>query len=165
MDKVLCEPNHDICTNTSCNVKLIDRRTRLANIVFFMRVPQNDIHIRYTLFYRFREYRKFLLDADADICDYMAENRTISQPLLDVLIPIFLKNVPTYYNHSCPFEGNISLLNFTISSDLLKGNLIPAGQYRIDCKIFNSVTNKLIILVRVYWTISAGSTTKDLAMG
>lgn len=129
-----------------------------------MTVPQNDIHVRFTLFYRFREYRKFLLDLDVDVCDYMAGHRTISQPLLDTIMPILLKHSP-YLNHSCPFEGNLSVLNFTISSDLLNGNLIPAGQYRIDCNAYNSVTKENIIFVQIYWTIAAGTTIKDMAMG
>lgn len=160
-----CKFNRDICSESNCNINFVNRYTRLMNLFCNLnRHPIDHIRLHVKLFYRFREYRPFLLNIDTDFCDYVSTSPQQMQPFMDAFMPMLLKYSPNL-NKPCPYFGNYSVVNARLGSDWFANTLVPAGQYRVNLHIYSSHTNTTIVQIRLFVTILGTMTTADLAMG
>lgn len=166
MERVECKQIPDgACQTTNCSVELVDRNSRYLTVGCDLGDwTQDYIRTRTRLYYRFNGnvYRKFLVDIDEDFCKFMSGK--FESPFLPVLFKAIGTN--TNINHTCPYTGNVTIRNLTISSLFVKDLIIPAGQYRFDVNVYDSKRNRTIIRPVVYFTVPNSRDARlDLAMG
>lgn len=159
LDKFDCYFDPTVFANASCNVKFVDRYTQLVSGTTYVAVPQYIGRVHVTLFYKFRVYRKFLVEYDADMCDLAAQH-----PLLALALPIIRK----YSNQDlkCPYQGNFTLNRLTVDSRFLPNTIVPSGGYRLDMRVYHPKTNNTLFESKLYATIPESRDAHvDRAMG
>lgn len=77
-----------------------------------------------------------------------------------LLKPVLLHLIPS--KTSCPFKGNITVKNLK-ATDFNLPPIIPAGEYRIDTRIYDD-KNKTIVFPRIYFEVKHKGII-DMAMG
>lgn len=148
-----------------CSVLLVDRNTQYLNMACDLADGvQNDTYARITMYYRFNGnvYRKFLIDLNADFCEFMLSGT--QNPLFSAAV----KTLASMSNiiHPCPHTGQMVVRNLTITNRFVAGGILPAGQYRSDINIYNYKLNQTIVHPIVYFTVPNSNDARlDLTMG
>lgn len=68
-------------------------------------------------------------------------------------------------NHRCPLSGNMEVTDMIVQDFMAPGYLLPAGQYRLDLDIVNTLSKLSIMNIQMFIKISSTATTLDMAMG
>lgn len=127
------------------------------------------MHVHLTVNYKFKVYRKFLIDIDQNFCDAMDglynQNESKKYHSRTLLLMMQGLNNKSNINHTCPYSGYVVAQNLLIGDILMPGYLMPAGQYRLDIHIYDSSKNQTIIYPKVFLTIPASKSLLDLSMG
>lgn len=104
------------------------------------------------LYRRLKNYQKFLIDMDEDVCQYYIEADRKSSKILDILLP-FLKNTSNIY-HPCPYTNLIYIHNMNLATLSIENAPLPIGQYRVDIKFYDSLKNKTIFITQLFFRVN-----------
>lgn len=151
LDKLDCWYNPKIFSHYNCRVEFIDRYTQLVSSTCYILEPQYLSHMHITTFYKFRVYRKFMLEFDVNLCDLSDPNKALPHPLLTIGIPIWRKY--STFDLKCPFQGNLTVNRFQIDDSFILKTVIPSGQYRVDMRMYHPNTNETQIDTKIYFTV------------
>lgn len=157
MDRLECQVNADQCDWSICKLQMVNRQTQLAHIGCNLVSQLDNIYVRVVLFYKYKSFRPFLIDAQEDFCAVM--RKTVHGDKHVSMISTMMQHIISSSNidHECPFVGNVTTSKLTIGDVLFK-DWIPAGKYMLYVSIYGGggMNNATILDVRVYFTIPAG---------
>lgn len=151
MDKIECEFDPLIFNTTFCRVNLIDRYTQTLTTSAYLFVPQHNVRMHIIVFYRFRVYRKFLVEFDVNLCDVSNTDKSSTHPILVFALP-YIRQYSTY-DFECPFHGNITIDRLKVDNRFVRNSIIPSGQYRVNVRVYNPQTNRTQIDTKIYFTV------------
>lgn len=161
VDKVICSKNDPtVFQNASCYLRPVRRNYRLIDLDGYLVITLNQVHVRVTLFYKYQTYQKFLIDLTQDFCGYV--DGTKSATLIDMIMVGLAKTAT--FNHTCPYSPGPQKINGYYLDSSKFPKIVPEGQYRLDIKVFEPKSNKIIVLVQTYMTAKHNGPA-DLGMG
>lgn len=114
-------------------------------------MPQHHVQLHVVVFYRFRVYRKFLVEFDVNLCDVSDNGKTHSHPILGFAVP-YIRQYSTF-DFICPFQGNITIDRMQVDKRFVKSSTVPSGQYRINARLYIPQTNQTAIYTKIYFTV------------
>lgn len=144
MEKITCTNSTEYCSSTTCGVSKTVRRSASLYLSCALKKPVHAVAMRLVLYYKFREYQQFMVDIVLDFCGYMSGK--VPSPVLDIVMPV-IKPISNL-NHTCPYEGNVTVNNLEIDDRLMDNTVLPPGQYRIDLAFLTA--KRLIASTQIY---------------
>lgn len=149
--------------SSSCRVDFIDRYTQLISNTCYVMVPQYVLRMHVTVYYKFRIYRKFLLELDFNLCD-LFENKDNPHPLMSIIVSILQKY--SLEGLKCPYQGNMTMKPWQLDFSFIPTLVIPSGQYRVDVRVYNPKTNETVNETKLYLTVPPSRDARvDRSMG
>lgn len=144
MKKITCTNSSEYCSSTTCGVSKTVRQSASLYMSCALKKPVQAVAIRIVLYYKFREFQQFMVDIVVDFCGYMSGK--VPSHVLDVVMPVIapISNI----NHTCPYEGNVTINNLEIDDRILDNTVLPSGQYRIDLAFLTR--KRLIASTQIY---------------
>lgn len=146
MNKIECWFNPLVIADGSCSLKLVDRNTQLVSGTAYIIEPQNLARIHLTVFYKFRVYRKFLIDVDYDLCS------VLEHPMVAMALPLIRKH-SNRIDFKCPFQGNYTISRLKYDKQYVPKQIVPSGQYRFDLRVYHPMTNATAFEGKLYCTV------------
>lgn len=144
MQKITCTNGTEYCESTACGVSKTVRQSASLHLSCALKKPVHAINLRLVLNYKFRVYQQFMVDIFVDFCGYMSGK--VPSHVLDVVMPVI---VPiSNFNHTCPYDGNVTVNNLEIDDRLMDNTVLPPGQYRIDLAFLTG--KRLIVSTQIY---------------
>lgn len=151
VDKIECWYDPQIFSHTNCRIEFVDRYTQLVSSTCFIMEPQYLTRMHITTFYKFRVYRKFMMEFDVNLCDVSDNGKPVAHPMLAIAVPIFRKF--STFDLKCPFKGNLTVDRVQLDGHFLPKMVIPSGQYRIDMRMYHPKTNQTQVDCKIYFTV------------
>lgn len=149
IDRIKCAS--DICSAFSCRLVRKSARLQLLDVDCTLARPVHAVFAHSRLLYRYQAtYRTFLYDTQNDLCDFLGARRK-RQPMLDVF-GSYIERFSNL-NHSCPIEGTVSVRDLRYDSGVMRNTIIPAGQYRVDMRLFEPNTNLTVFETMTFVTV------------
>lgn len=146
-----CYFNATIFREASCRVEYLDRYTQLLSSSFYVMEPQYFARVHVVTFYKFRVYRKFLIEIDANLCDVSDTNKPVAHPLLAIASPIIRKYAN--FDFKCPFQGNLTINRMKLDKRFIPNTIVPSGSYRLNMRTYIPKANITAIDVKIYFTV------------
>lgn len=160
----------------------MSRNIKSFTWIFTITKPVDLLHIRVTLYYRFRNgYQKFLVDVDTDVCAYY--KNILGSALID-LVRKELEKYSSNVIHPCPYFGNANITGLPLTGALFNYIFLPSGDYKLVrmlhsimfvnvnkfqyLKVINSTFGEqqtFGALLTAYFSVPAGKTVEDDNMG
>lgn len=144
MEKIICTNGTKYCSSINCGVTKTVRHSSSMYMSCVLKKPVHTLDIRLVLFYKFRVYQQFLVDILVDFCGYMSGK--VQSHILDLVMPVIIPI--SNLNHTCPYDGNVTVNNLEIDDRILDNTVLPPGQYRIDLAFLTG--KRLISSAQIY---------------
>ncbi|XP_017006880.1 uncharacterized protein [Drosophila takahashii] len=138
LQNVVCESfDASYSSFERCEMKIIRRGMAAFYMVWKLyKVPVNNVDINVSLYKKSNGYRPFLFNQTLDFCYYMRNPR--AHPLIYMMHKVFLS--ASNINHSCPYDHDLIINDFTYKKNDLKDLPIPNGDYMIKVKVASDKT-------------------------
>lgn len=146
-----CWHNPKYFSHANCRVEYIDRYTQLVSSTCYLLEPQSVSRMHISSFYKFRVFRKFIVEFDVNLCEMSSNNTSVTHPLLIIALPI-IRQYSTF-DMKCPFQGNITIDRLMLDNRFVPNLLLPSGQYRLNIRMYHPNTNETQIDAKIYFTI------------
>ncbi|KAH8257501.1 hypothetical protein KR038_010800, partial [Drosophila bunnanda] len=129
LKKVICESlDASYAEFELCEMKIV--RRGVASFYMFLKLhkmPINNVDVNVSLLKRSNGYQPFLFNQTVDYCYYMRNPQ--AHPLIYTLHKVMFKK--TNMNHSCPFDHDLKVENFTYDQNDMMDLPLPSGDYMI----------------------------------
>ncbi|XP_017080345.1 uncharacterized protein LOC108114097 [Drosophila eugracilis] len=146
LQNVICESFDTSISNFSrCEMKVVRRGVSAFSMVWKLyKKPINNVDINVSLYKKSNGYRPFLFNQTLDFCYYMRNPR--AHPLIFMMHNVFLSE--SNINHSCPYDHDLIMKDFTYKKNDMNDLPIPNGEYMIRVKV---ATEKVyFVSIKIY---------------
>lgn len=145
------------CTQGYCRIKLISRYQSYLNFGCFFSKPLQNIMLSFNVSHRsplggnFHYVYGFKNLNACDLTKFCANN-----PMMKPLIDYTNKTIFSGMIRECPYSGFVRIENASIyqedSARLIKFQIFPNGEYKVDIKLFNKRDENMATLSIIIMT-------------
>ncbi|KNC27750.1 hypothetical protein FF38_03128 [Lucilia cuprina] len=129
-----------------CKLKLIQRGVVAMELHFKLhKIPVNNVTIHVQLFKKAPDYRPFLYNISANLCQVLRNSQNF--PLMNIFIKLLAKH--SNINHTCPYNEDIFIKHLIIKDEMLNLLPMPQGEYLVTAKV--GTYNEWKASVKVYF--------------
>lgn len=116
--------------------KLVARNTVRLNFSVTFTKPVDNLWMQGILYYKYQQYQRFLVNAEAEFCQFVTHG-LFTSPYLRILLDNFWTyiegfEIDTDMEPKCPFSGTVTVFNPSFNVSHITIPLLPAGRYRWD---------------------------------
>lgn len=156
--KIDCIDNHpDFCGDILCDLQVISRQEIDINLGCNILKPFYQITFMGVMYMKQGAiYKRFGPEFVGDFCDAMKNRNNIV--MNSIIKQISVKN--KHIVHTCPFVGPHFVRNLTIS-EAFGLSALPQGDYRMELRLADKMSNKTLIHTRMYFYVKAIDPLKD----
>uniref|UniRef100_A0A336MH83 CSON000436 protein n=1 Tax=Culicoides sonorensis TaxID=179676 RepID=A0A336MH83_CULSO len=167
--KIICR---DIDTkyikNVTCYIKAERSRLGVLNLEYTF---VNADNVKFTMRQFSRNshgnYQPLLVPINFDLCNLNDRDSNSLFNFGDIIKKEIKKNFPAFTN-GCPVNGTFKMLNADWNRDTNRVHdiipILPTGDFAINSRYYNGITNRTYINVNIYWTVQrAGRNAVDLS--
>ncbi|XP_075150326.1 uncharacterized protein LOC142224442 [Haematobia irritans] len=128
-----CEEYHpEFATFLKCRLRVVRRGLISLNVnVKLLQVPVSNVTVNLSLHKKLNGYKPFLYNTTFDFCKFMANRK--QEPFAKLFFDVLAKD--SNINHTCPYDHNIIVNNFTIYETLFDRLPLPVGGYMFQLKV------------------------------
>uniref|UniRef100_A0A1I8PQI8 MD-2-related lipid-recognition domain-containing protein n=1 Tax=Stomoxys calcitrans TaxID=35570 RepID=A0A1I8PQI8_STOCA len=109
-----------------CILKVVRRGVISANVYAAIHKSNlNNVSVNLGLYKKENGYRPFLYNITLDFCKFIKTRKSF--PFFRMFFDTFRKN--SNINHSCPYNHDIIVENYTLSDEMFKLLPLPEGEY------------------------------------
>lgn len=118
--------------------------------------PFKDIWMHGQLYYKYREYQKYLIDIWLDYCSIVKapDTHPAAQKIWDIWLS-YRDSIELNFDIQCPLSGKLTIRSIrSLNVSHLVIPLMQAGRYRADLKFSTRQNGPIVGVLHLYFAIS-----------
>lgn len=149
--------NPEVCGEIKCDLQVVSRQEINVNIGCNILRPFQQISFMGVMYMKVGAvYKRFGPEFVGDFCDAITSRNNIV--MNSIIKQLSARN--SHIVHSCPFVGPHFVKNLTVEN-AFGLSALPQGDYRIETRLADTLTNMTLIHVRMYFYVKAMDPLKD----